>query len=147
MTGASQLAAAGKLYAKDHNGHLPTGKSTTEIGLKIHFYLLSELWPHDGPPFDPTKALVEGSTIYAEDVRRHWKSLNPAGSRFLFDMALSGKWINKLHVPDETVRIFADKPWPDGCRAVAFCDGRGSLISQQDFVKAIKTHVKLGSTN
>lgn len=61
------------------------------------------------------------------------KSMNPNGARFLLNMAIAGTSMSTIEMPAETVLFYEDKEWPDGVRAVAFCDGHIKLVKPEDW--------------
>lgn len=124
------LGLATIMYANDYDDYMPTGNSTKAVALELRPYLSGE---------HPTKTNLEKAESY-------WQSENPAGSRILFNMKVTGKLSSEFLNPAEVLLVFAEKPWPDGDRAVAFCDGHGRLIGQDDFAKAMKTQLKRGSS-
>lgn len=77
-----------------------------------------------------------------------FKSLNPKGSRILFNMAVAGVSMNNVPEPAKTVLYFDEKAWPDGGRPVAFADGHVKYLSASEWAQASKSlHLKLKRTS
>ena len=68
-----------------------------------------------------------------------WNTLNPAGSRFLFNMALAG--VKETSVPDlaNTVMLYDSAAWPDGSRIVGFADGHAKRVDERTWSRLKKT--------
>lgn len=70
-----------------------------------------------------------------------WKSHNPNGGEFQFNMNLGGALFTSLKEPAKIPLYFESKPWPDQSRAVAYCDGNASFSAagqwnaQQKYMK------------
>ncbi len=62
-----------------------------------------------------------------------WKTSNPNGSQFLFNMCLAGTSMSDTPEPAGTPMFYESKPWPDGRRAVAFTDGHAKLLRQEEW--------------
>lgn len=62
-----------------------------------------------------------------------WKTTNPNGSQFLFNMCLAGTSMSDTPEPAGTPMFYESKPWPDGRRAVAFTDGHAKLLRQEEW--------------
>lgn len=71
-----------------------------------------------------------------------WKSLNPAGGEFRFNMSLGGVSMVDVERPAETILFYEEKAWPDGRRAVAFVDGHAKFVSEEDW-KRLQPTLKL----
>jgi hypothetical protein len=76
-----------------------------------------------------------------------FKSLNPAGSRLLMNMAVAGVNSSTIENPQQVAMLYDSAPWPDGSRLVAFCDGHVSSVTASDWPKVEATlHLKLKKT-
>lgn len=73
-----------------------------------------------------------------------FKSLNPKGSRILFNMAVAGVNMSEIPEPTKTVLYFDENAWPDGGRPAAFADGHVEYLSASEWAQASKSlHLKL----
>lgn len=109
------LALATMMFGADNNDVMPKAKDTKDLYAKLNRYLKSS---------DSTK------------------SLNPKSS-ILFNFALNGMKWSDVKLPSETVIYYESKQWPDGRRAVSFCDGHAKLINPKDW-KKVSAAVKKG---
>lgn len=71
-----------------------------------------------------------------------WKSLNPAGGEFRFNMSLGGVSLTDVEDPSETILYYEEKAWPDGRRAVAFADGHAKFVGEEEW-KRLQPTLKL----
>jgi len=72
------------------------------------------------------------------------KSLNPAGSRILMNMAVAGVEMTSVQAPAETILLYDEKPWPDGRHLVAFMDGHAKFVEADEWTTVERTlHSKL----
>jgi hypothetical protein len=73
-----------------------------------------------------------------------FKSLNPAGSRILLNMAIAGVSDAEIEAPADTILYYDPKPWPDGRRLVGFTDGHVKFVEEQEWPRYEKSlHLKL----
>ena len=64
-----------------------------------------------------------------------WKTQNPAGSTWRFNMKLSGVLESAVDHPAKTPMLWESKAWADGSRIVAFADGHAKRIPAADWPK------------
>lgn len=62
-----------------------------------------------------------------------WKSMNPAGGEFKFNMSLGGVSFADIPSPAETPMFFEPNTWPDGSRVVAFTDGHVKAVKPDEW--------------
>lgn len=99
LSNAKQVATATMIYCTDYDDMLPIGNSTEQVKKLLLPYSKSE-------------------TI--------WKSEN-SGSRFLFNMNVTGVSMSIFTQPMRTPMIYESKPWTDGARVVAYIDGHARM--------------------
>lgn len=112
LSNVKQLALAAMMYSSDYDDVFPYVQSTKGAFEVIYPYMKSK------------------------DLS---KSLNPNGSKILFNMAVAGVNAAVIEDPAETVLFYEDKPWPDGERIVAFTDGHVKFLSEEEWEYAKAT--------
>lgn len=108
LSNAKQLALGMMMYQADYDDLTPYAQSTAAVKFVTEPYL-------------------KNSDL--------WKSLNPNGGEFLFNMSLGGVDINDIPSPAETPLYFEKNAWPDGKRVVAFADGHAKVLSAEEWEK------------
>jgi hypothetical protein len=93
------------------------------------------------PYVQSTKGAFEVLMPYMKNVEIT-KSLNPAGSKFLLNMAVAGAAMNTIEEPSKTVLFYEDKPWEDGTRIVVFCDTSTKNLTEEQW-QAVQTTLNL----
>ena len=93
----------------------------------------------DITPYAQSTKTVEYLTGPYVKNRDVWKTHNPNGSRFLYNMAVAGVKFEDIEDPVETVMFYESAVWPDGRRAVAFVDGHASILTEDEWQVAKKT--------
>lgn len=86
------------------------------------------------PYVQSTKGVFEVMYPYMKNVEIT-KSLNPAGSKFLLNMAVAGASQASIEAPSDTVLFYEDKPWADGTRIVVFCDSSTKTVTEEEWQK------------
>ncbi len=59
-----------------------------------------------------------------------WKSANPKGGEFFFNMALAGVTGSTIVNPSETVMLYESEEWPNGGRVIAYADGHAKFVKE-----------------
>jgi prepilin-type processing-associated H-X9-DG protein len=67
-----------------------------------------------------------------------FKTPNPNGGMIRFNMGISGATMSSIQSPADTVLLYESEPWPDGRRAVAYCDGHVKLVSADAWAEISK---------
>lgn len=93
------------------------------------------------PYVQSSKGAFEVLMPYAKN-KEIFKSLNPNGSKVLLNMAVVGVNIASIPSPAETVLFYESKTWPDGSRAVAFCDGHAKMVAELEW-ESLKASLNL----
>jgi len=93
----------------------------------------------DITPYAQSTKTVEYLTYPYVKNRDVWKTHNPNGSRFLFNMAVAGVSTTDIEDPAETVLFYESAAWPDGRRIVAYNDGHSRLLTEDEWQVAKKT--------
>lgn len=87
-------------YANDFADRLPQGRSQIEIDRLIAPYIANTRNP------------------------LAFKDPNPAGGRFLFNLAMAGAAPNRRPDPQKMLVVYEQNPWKDGSRLVGYGDGK-----------------------
>jgi prepilin-type processing-associated H-X9-DG protein len=106
LSNAKQVALGLMIYAQDYDDAFPYAQSTKAMQFATFPY-------------------VKNKSIF--------KSANPKGGMFLFNMAISGANGSSITEPASTILIFESEPWSDGRRAVAFCDGHAKFVNSKEW--------------
>lgn len=106
LSNVKQISLALMMYSSDYDDEIPYVQSTKGAFEVIYPYMKNK---------DITK------------------SLNPAGAKFLLNMAVAGVNMTSIESPAETVLFYEDKPWPDGTRVVSFTDGHAKRLSPEEW--------------
>jgi len=93
----------------------------------------------DVMPYAQSTATVKYVTWPYLKNAESWKSHNPAGSKFYFNMALAGSSLIDVESPAETVMFYESTAWEDGSRCVAFADGHVKMVSAEDWTMLSET--------
>ncbi len=64
-----------------------------------------------------------------------FKSHNPMGGEFRFNMSLAGASVTEVDSPTETPMYFESEAWPDGKRCVAYVDGHVKAVTAEEWAK------------
>jgi prepilin-type processing-associated H-X9-DG protein len=67
--------------------------------------------------------------------REIWRTHNPAGTRFLFNMALGGVNAAEPERPAEVPLFYESGTWPDGSRIVVFADGHVKAVDAREWAR------------
>ncbi|MCC7230544.1 MAG: hypothetical protein IT203_09115 [Fimbriimonadaceae bacterium] len=133
-------AAGGATTAPD----MPEDRSQTISNLKqASIAMLMYAGDYDDviPYVQSTKAAFEVLMPYAKS-KDIFKSLNTNGSKILLNMAVAGVNMGSIQNPVETVLFYESKTWPDGTRAVAFCDGHAKMVGEGEW-ESLKASLNL----
>lgn len=106
MEGAKSVAVAMLMYTSDWDDQIPYVQSTGSA-----------------------KAVT---LPYVKDASA-WKTHNPEGSRFLFNMKLAGALLSEIGAPNTVPMYVESKAWPDGRRIVAFVDGSVRMVKADEW--------------
>ncbi|MBS1721978.1 MAG: hypothetical protein JSS66_03105 [Armatimonadetes bacterium] len=106
LSHAKQLGMALQIYAQDYDDVLPYAQGTKAVQFVTYPYVKNI------------------------DV---WKTMNPNGSDFRFNIAVGGSSLPAIDLPAETVMFFESKPWPDGTRLVTFLDGHARRVTHDEW--------------
>lgn len=115
LSNAKQLALGMLMYQTDYDDIAPYAQSTAAVKYVTEPYLKNN------------------------DL---WKSQNPNGGEFLFNMALAGVEQTEIPEPAETPMFFEKNAWPDGKRVVAFADGHAKVLTAEEW-KSLQPMLKL----
>lgn len=108
LSNVKQIAVGLMMYVTDYDDVFPYAQSTKAVQYVTYPYIKN---------FDV------------------WKTHNPKGSQFNFNMAIAGVSATAIPDPAETVMVYESAPRPDGRRAVAFADSHAKLVSSADWDK------------
>lgn len=61
------------------------------------------------------------------------RSLNPNGSKFVLNMAITGVDMSDIDGLSETILFYEDKTWPDGTRLVSFADTSARFVDATEW--------------
>lgn len=64
-----------------------------------------------------------------------FKTLNPAGGAFQFNMCIAGTSATAVEKPSETPLFYETKSWPDGSRGVVFTDAHAKFVTKEEWNK------------
>ncbi len=106
VSNAKQLSLGMLMYVGDFDDVAPYAQSTAAVKFAIRPYL-----KNDGL----------------------WKSLNPNGGEFKYNISIGGAKQSSIDRPAETVLFYEEYEWPDGSRVVAFADGHAKTISHEQW--------------
>lgn len=93
----------------------------------------------DITPYAQSTKTVEFVTNPYVKSRDVWKTHNPNGSRFLYNMAVAGVNFSDIQRPADTVLFYESAVWPDGRRLVAYTDGHAKILTEVEWQVAKKT--------
>jgi hypothetical protein len=68
-----------------------------------------------------------------------FKTQNPNGGGFRFNMSLAGAEATEIKDPAKTIMFYESQTWPDGGRCVSFVDTHVNYVTQQEFLQLSKT--------
>lgn len=108
LSNAKQIALGLLMYCSDYDDVLPWPQSSKSAWSVIDPYLKN---------------------------RELYKTLNPDGGEFRFNMCLGGVNAVDIEQPADTPLIYESKPWPDGKRIVAYTDGHAKVVSPEEWAK------------
>lgn len=108
LSNAKQIATAALIYSSDYDDLFPAANSSDEFKKNVMPYLKNE---------------------------EVFKTGNPNGSRFLYNVKLSGVFAGVVDDPGQTILVYESAPWPDGKRTVAFADGSAKRVSTEEWKK------------
>lgn len=115
MSNAKQIATGMLMYASDYDDIFPYARDSK------------------------TAMLVTTPYVRNRDV---FKTLNPAGGEFVFNLKLGGVSESSIPQQHQTPMYCESKAWPDGSRVVAFADSYVKSISAQDWPAIVKALAK-----
>ncbi len=104
LSNAKQIALGVMMYSSDYDDAMPYVQSTRSL-------------------FGVIQPYVKNNNIY--------RTLNPSGGSFLFNMDVSGILTTQVKNPATTVLCYDSREWPDGSRIVAFMDGSAKTVSRE----------------
>ena len=64
-----------------------------------------------------------------------FKTYNPMGGEFHFNMSLAGVSATDVEAPAETPMFFESQAWPDGKRCVSYVDSHAKVVSAEEWAK------------
>ena len=115
LSNIKQISTGMMIYGTDYDDITPYAQSTRTVEYVIYPYMKNfELW----------------------------NTLNPNGSRFLFNMAVAGVNMAGIHDPVGTVMFYESHPWPDGRRLVSFMDSHARFLTEEEW-QEVKGSLKL----
>lgn len=106
LAGLKQVSVAITMYVADYDDVYPAAQSTKAVQYVTFPYCKN---------FDV------------------WRSYNPNSTRFLFNMAISGVSLASIEEPADLIMFYEERPWPNGDRAVAFCDGHVKMVTKEEW--------------
>lgn len=133
---AAGLIASGQgedKMAADQAATLSRGKQIA-VGLLIYTSDYDDVlpWPQDSPScwraIDP----------YVKN-REVFKTLNPNGGMFAFNMAVGGVSMTAIREPAETIMVYETQVWPDGRRLGANVDSSTRLFKPEAWAERAKS--------
>ncbi len=62
-----------------------------------------------------------------------FKTINPPGGQFQFNMCLAGSLLNTLEQASQTPLFYETKVWPDGKRGVVFTDTHAKFVTKEEW--------------
>lgn len=71
-----------------------------------------------------------------------FRTKNPMGGEFRFNMSLAGVSVTEIESPAETPMVFESEAWPDGRRAVCFTDSHVKVVTKEEWDK-MQPYLKL----
>lgn len=106
LSNIKQVTLAAIMYAADYDDVLPYVQGTDDFKTVVSPYMRS-------------------SEVF--------KTVNPNGGRYLFNMALAGTSQTDLESPNKTPMFYSSNAWPDGRYCVGYADGSAKFISAAEF--------------
>lgn len=139
LTVAAVVALAQEAWRNQQSAGLSNSKQIT-VGMLIYCADWDDVtpWAQDTPT-------VQNVTMPYIKNKMVWKTMNPAGSEFEYNLTAGG--VNVMHMPNPaaTVMYWETKPWPNATRIVTYWDGHAKLTPEEAWKKiavAMKTKVK-----
>ena len=131
----------------EHSGYQPsisnlqtsTLSNLKQAGLGLMMYMSD--YDDNLPYAQSTKAVWYVEFPYVKNVNV-FKSYNPKGGEFRFNMGIAGVNGSSIPKPSEHVLLYEATPWADGRRCVVFCDGHGKLVSLAEW-EALEKKLKI----
>lgn len=114
LSQVKQISIGVLLYSGDFDDVLPKTNSTSQTATAIAPYLKSDSL---------------------------WKTKNPAGSRILYNVALSGMSMVSIESPAETLMLWEENAWADGTRAVGYTDGHAKRLNEAQWQRLWKAEL------
>ena len=108
LSKVKQLTIAMMMYVTDYDDLTPYAQATVAVEYVT--------WPY-----------VKNISI--------WKTGNPEGSRFYFNMAVAGVKLSDVENPANIVMFYESRAWPDGRRILSFCDGHAKIVTENEWQK------------
>ena len=86
------------------------------------------------PNVQSTKQLFEFMMPYLRN-KEVFKTKNPMGGEFRFNMSLAGVSASDIETPAETPLFFESQAWPDGRRCVCYTDTHAKFVTEDEWKK------------
>ena len=110
LSNMKQVALSAMLYCSDYDDVFPYANSTSQAQ--------SQLLPY-----------LKNKSLFS----------SPNGGRILYNTSLSGVSAVSIPSPAEVVLFYEEQTWPDGTRAVGYCDGHAKMVDQATWAKISST--------
>jgi|GEM_PF-1127540 len=112
LANAKQVGTAMVIYTADYDDVLPYAQST--------------------------KAVQYVTSPYVKNLEV-WKTFNPSGSQFLYNISIGGSSLSVVESLAETVMFYESRAWPDGRRVVTFADSHAALVTAEEWLNYERT--------
>lgn len=99
LSNVKQVAVSVMIYCSDYDDVFPYANSSAEAQKQLL-------------PYSKNNAIFK----------------SPNGSRILYNTSLSGVNATSIPNPAEVVLVYEERVWPDGTRAVGYCDGHAKMV-------------------
>ncbi len=96
-----------------------------QVGLALLMYATDY---DDVYPWAQNTLTVKGVTYPYVMNRSVWRTHNPSGGEFLFNLSIGGVEFSTIPRPAKTVAFHESKPWPDSKRCVGYADGSARVV-------------------
>ncbi|HRF60462.1 MAG TPA: hypothetical protein PLH94_11200 [Fimbriimonadaceae bacterium] len=138
------LAASAQVADPSRSEKSATLSRSKQVGISLLLYCSDYddvlPWPQD------SHSCWRAIHPYSKN-RDIFKTLNPNGGEFAFNMALGGVSMRDISAPERTIMVHETKAWPDGGRVGTHVDGSARFFTAEMWKERAKTlNLKLKRT-
>jgi hypothetical protein len=129
---ATAAAMMVPVAAQAHVAAQATANLSNVKQLSLGMLLYQSDWDDKFPYVQDTESLRPILDPYLKN-NNLWQVIGNPGSRFLFNMSLSGSTVTELEEPANTPMFYESQPDSSGKRAVGFADGHAKRVEETEW--------------